>query len=532
MQHCVQPLRQTSQAPLFWADSAKALSTIWTSVLSFLGNAVEGTRIIMITGYPSHFSSALRLFAFPKRTFLCARSVSQRAFFYSNLLLLESSTNHIFGCLLGLVQVLIQDVKTEALMMMAKKSLLLIVSASLGIAALYSAPLGNASPTQTAAQSTAVRPVGTIKAIAGTTITLTADSGPEVNVSVQDSTRMLQTAPGEKDLKNAVPIKLTDLQVGDRILVRGNMSSDGKLVVASSVIAIKKTDIAERQKNELQDWQKRGTGGLVKSVDPATGTVSISTTVAGAPKLLAVHASKNTIIRRYSPDSVKFDDAKPGTLDEIKPGDQLRTRGNRSADGTEFAAEEIVSGSFRNIAGLVSSIDSTKNTITVTDLATKKPVTVRITADSQVRKLPAMVAQMLAMRLKGLAPSDAARPGDAAANVRPTGAPAQGGARPGAEGGQRAAGPGAGGFGGGQRPGGDIQQMLSRMPAMPFSDFQKGDAVMIVTTQGSANSDVTAITLLSGVEAILTASPNGSGAASLLSPWSLGSSPGDATAVP
>jgi hypothetical protein len=224
-------------------------------------------------------------------------------------------------------------------MMMAKKSLLLIVSASLGIAALYSAPLGNASPTQTAAQSTAVRPVGTIKAIAGTTITLTADSGPEVNVSVQDSTRMLQTAPGEKDLKNAVPIKLTDLQVGDRILVRGNMSSDGKLVVASSVIAIKKTDIAERQKNELQDWQKRGTGGLVKSVDPATGTVSISTTVAGAPKPLAVHASKNTIIRRYSPDSVKFDDAKPGTLDEIKPGDQLRTRGNRSADRTEFAAE-------------------------------------------------------------------------------------------------------------------------------------------------------------------------------------------------
>jgi len=418
--------------------------------------------------------------------------------------------------------------------MMAKKSLLLILTASLGMAVLFTAPSANASPTQAAAQSAAVRPVGTIKSIADTTITLTPDSGPDVNVSVQDTTRMLQTAPGEKDLKNAVPIKLTDLQVGDRILVRGNMSNDGKSLVASSVIAIKKTDIAERQKAELQDWQKRGTGGLVKSADAASGTITISTTVAGQPKPLAVHASKNTIIRRYSPDSVKFDDAKPGTLEEIKPGDQLRARGNRSADGTEFAAEEIVSGSFRNIAGLVSSVDSTKNTITVMDLATKKPVTVRITADSQLRKLPAMVAQMLAMRLKGLSPvGDAQKPSDAAANARPTRGPAQGEARPGAEGGQRPAGQGPGGFGGGQRPGGgDMQQMLSRMPAMPFSDFQKGDAVMIVTTQGTANSDVTAITLLSGVEPILTASPNGSGAASLLSPWSLGSSPGDATAVP
>jgi hypothetical protein len=387
----------------------------------------------------------------------------------------------------------------------------------------------------TSANST-VRPVGTIKAITGNAITLATDAGPELNISVQDSARIVRTAPGEKDLKAAVPIKLGDLQVGDRVLVRGQMSDDGKSVLASSVIAIKKDDIAERQKRDLQDWQRRGSGGLVKSVDASTGTITISTSAAGVTKSLAVHTSKDTIVRRYAPDSVKFDDAKLSKLDEIKVGDQLRARGTKTANGTELAADEIVSGSFRNIAGTISSIDSAKNTITVMDLATKKPVTVRIAPESQVRKLPAMVAMGLAARLKGISTAGSGQPTDGAA-ARPAGdTPRQGerpagdaGARPSGEGGGTRAG-GPGGFGGsGQRPngGGDIQQMLSRMPAMPFTDFQKGDAVMVVTTQ-----DATAITLLSGVEPILTASPNGAGAASLLSPWNLGAAPGDATALP
>jgi len=58
--------------------------------------------------------------------------------------------------------------------------------------------------------------------------------------------------------------------------------------------------------------------------------------------------------------------------------------------------------------------------------------------------------------------------------------------------------------------------------------LQKGDAVMLVTTEGSADSPLNVITLLTGVEPILTAAPNGQGAAMLLSPWSLGSSGGEA----
>ncbi len=68
--------------------------------------------------------------------------------------------------------------------------------------------------------------------------------------------------------------------------------------------------------------------------------------------------------------------------------------------------------------------------------------------------------------------------------------------------------------------------MLSRIPAVTLAELQKDDAVMIVATQGAGGSEVTAITLLGGVEPILTASPNGSSAAALFSGWNLGGAPG------
>jgi hypothetical protein len=73
----------------------------------------------------------------------------------------------------------------------------------------------------------------------------------------------------------------------------------------------------------------------------------------------------------------------------------------------------------------------------------------------------------------------------------------------------------------------DLQQILSRMPDTPLADFQKGDAVMVVSTDGGSSGGLTAITLLGGVEPILAAAPSASQAMTL-SPWSLGSSAADA----
>lgn len=377
-----------------------------------------------------------------------------------------------------------------------------------------------AGQAQTAGQPAVARRIGAIKAINGNAITLTPDSGPDVAVTVQPNARLLRIAPGEKDLKNAGPVQLQDLQTGDRVRVRGLASADGASLTAMEVIVIPHSELEARHEQERLDWQKRGLGGLVSAVDPATGTVTISVTSLGGKKELAVRTSQTTVFRRYAPDSVKFDDAKPSTLQEIQAGDQLRARGDRSPDGSELKAEEIVTGSFRNVAGLVNSVDASAGTISVQDLLSKKPVQVKITAESQLHKLPPEMAQRIAMRLRGSMPAGA--PGAVASSSgsrAATGNSASSGAAPADR-----------NSGAGMRQGGapDFQQMLSRMPAVTIADLHKGDAVLIVTTQGTAASGGTAITLLSGVEPILQAAPNGS-QAMMLAPWSLGGAPaGDA----
>lgn len=370
------------------------------------------------------------------------------------------------------------------------------------------------------------RRIGAIKAISGNIITLTPDSGPEVAVTVQPATRFVRIPPGEKDLKNATPADLRDLQVGDRILAGGKVSDDGKTLMAASIVVMKLMDVETRKEKLRQDWQKRGMGGLVSGVDTAGGTVSISVTGFGATKTIAVHTSKETIFRRYAPDSVKFEDAQPSSLREIQPGDQLRARGARSSDGSEFTAEEVVTGSFRNVAGTVSSVDATAGSLTVQDLLSKKSVQVKITADSQLHNLPPEMAQRIAMRLKAAMTgggAGATGPGASAASAPPAASGQT------AEGGRPAGGAGAGmggGMGAGMRNGGtpDFQQMLSRMPAVALADLHKGDAVMIVATQGASSGSSTAITLLSGVEPILQAAPSAS-QAMMLAPWSLGGAP-------
>src|SRR6266550_8322671 len=392
----------------------------------------------------------------------------------------------------------------------ARKQILLTAAISLsqiaGNAAGYQSSQPPAAQQPTAQASSAARPVGTIKSISGNTITLTTDAGSDVIVEVQDAARLVRIAPGQKDLKDATPIQLADLQPGDRILVRGKLADDGKSVAAASVIAMKKTDIAEKQSREREEWQRHGLGGLVTSIDAAGNTISVSLPSPGEKKTVAIHLSKDTILRRYAPESVKFDDAKPAPLDQIKPGDQLRARGTRSADGAEFTADEIVSGTFRNIAGTISALDASAGTIIVQDLVSKKSITVRITAESQLRKLPAPMAQRIAMRLKGTStegqpsaptPRGAGSTANAGQTAKPSGPPS-GGSESGGSGGMGRAG------GGGPA---DLQQMISRMPAATLADIQKGDAVMVVATEGGANGVSTVITLLGGVEAILEASP-------------------------
>jgi hypothetical protein len=356
----------------------------------------------------------------------------------------------------------------------------------------------------------AVRIVGTVTTVEGNTLTIKSDAGVITAVKAADATRVLRAEPGAKSLADAAPAQLSDIAVGDRVLVSATAGDGTGPGTAIRIVAMKQGDIAQRQKEDQADWQRRGTGGLVKSVDPATSTI----TIAAGSKTIVIHTTPKTIYKRYDPSSIKFSDAKPSSLDQIHAGDQLRARGDRSPDGNEFTAEEVIAGTFRNIAGTVNSVDEAANTVTVTDLATKKPVVIHINPESQMHKLPQMMAQALAARLKN--PSGAAPGGGAGAQTPATASGSTGGT-PAQEGGLRQ---GASGAGPGGQRGGDLSQMLQRTPTVQLSELHKGDAVMIVATQGTPEA-ATAVTLLAGVEPILTA-PSSASQSMFSASWNLG----------
>ncbi len=367
------------------------------------------------------------------------------------------------------------------------------------------------SPISRAQAPATSRFLGTISAINGDTLTVKVAADGDRQVQVPSSAALRRIAPGQKDLSTAAAIQFSDLAVGDRVLVRLDPDASAGTAQALQIVAIKQQDVAQKQQADREDWQRRGVGGLVKSVDPASGVIGLTTGAGATVKTVNIQTSKATVLKRYAPASISYDAAVPAPIDSIHVGDQLRARGAKNADGTEIAAEEVISGTFRNLSGAISSIDPATSTMVLKDLATKKVLTIHITPDAQMRRLPDRMAQMLAIRLKGTSPGGGGFSNSAqGANAQG----AAGGAPPAQRGGQ------------GQFGGGDSQQMLSRAPAIQLADLKKGDAVMLVSTDGA--TDVTAITLLAGVEPLLEAP---AASQSLLNNWSMNTGAGAAEAA-
>jgi Domain of unknown function (DUF5666) len=416
----------------------------------------------------------------------------------------------------------------------ARTGMLAALALSTGVAGVMTTP--REAIAQDAAKAPLQHQSGTIKSIDGSTLVVSPDSGADVTVTTASNTRVLRVEPGAKDLKSAQPYELSGLKVGDHVLAYGrDIAPDAKVFPAGILVVMKSEDVKAKQARDVAGWTARGTGGIVTATDAAAGTITISTRTATGTKPVIITTTKSTVLRRYAPDSTKFDDAKVAPFSVIVVGDQLRAKGTKNDDGTQFAADEVVSGHFQNLAGLVVSVDAAAKTVSVTDLIAKKIVTVKVTDQTNLRKLNPQMAQVIAARFKGATAGGAAggsgaagANGGAAAGGGATGgagnAQANGGATGSAVGdaGAGAGGPGAGGAGRGARAG-DFQALLARLPELTLNDFAKGDAVMIVGTSGTDDSAVTAITMLGGVEALMSA-PAGASAASqaLLSPWSLG----------
>jgi hypothetical protein len=355
------------------------------------------------------------------------------------------------------------------------------------------------------AHAQVMRYLGTITAINGDTLTVKTDAGDVHQVEVTAAASLKRIEPGQTDLTKAEPLDFGSLAVGDRVLVTLNPNVTSGTPQAARIIAIKQADVTKKQEAENTAWSE-GVHGLVKSVNAATGVIVVTTRVGPISKDVTVNTTSATVLVRYAPGSVRFDEAKPAPITAILPGDQLSARGTKSADGAALAADGVISGTFRSIPGTVISVDTSASTITVKDLSTKKPVTVRIAADVELRRLDDNMATMLATRLKGNA---------AGAGGRGVSGGGGGGAN---GGGQRTFNQGGGGGGGRM----DLETVLDRAPQIQLGALKKNDAVMIVATEDA--SGLNAVKLLAGVEPLLEAPE----AADLLSSWSLSSGEGEA----
>lgn len=211
---------------------------------------------------------------------------------------------------------------------------------------------------------------------------LQPDSGAATYFKVSPDTEVFQVAPGERDLSSAKKVRLTDLSLADRVLV----TFVAGMPEARRIVLISATDISKRNEAERLDWQKRGVNGTVTAIHGEEITLRTGS-VQGPPEITVVVTPK-TIVRRYAPDSVKFGDAQWSTIAEIAVGDQVRTRGNPSEDGGRLTADDIVYGTFRSAIGAITAIDTEARTITIADLVTNKPMTIRVALDTELKEMP------------------------------------------------------------------------------------------------------------------------------------------------
>lgn len=317
------------------------------------------------------------------------------------------------------------------------------------------------------------------------------------DVMLSGKTEYKRVPPDNPSLKAAVAASFSDIGIGDKLLVTGMMSADKKSLPAKFVYLMTKSDIAQKQTKDQEQWRTRGITGKVTAINPQAKQITVSVRGLAGERTTVLNAQDSTDFRRYAPDSVEFSQAKSSSIDEIKVGDSVRALGDRSADGASFSAERVVTGSFQTVGGTIKAIDAVKNEIIVTNIQTKKDTTIVVGNNSVLKQFPAEMAQQMAQfQTMSAGGQGGMRPPQTAAST---------GGQPNAQNqnANAAAAPGEGMRRGGGMRGGSIDDMLDRFPNITLADLKVGDMIAASSTKGADTDRVTAIKLLSGVEPFL-----------------------------
>ena len=332
--------------------------------------------------------------------------------------------------------------------------------------------------------------MGTVSELKSDTrqVTVTTAAGNQVTVTLSDRTVYMRIPPGEKTKDKFIKISPTDFGVGDSVFARGRMTEDRKSMPALEFYVMSKGDIAQQREREREEWRKRGLAGTISAVNADTKEITIDSRSAEGPKPVVITTTAETKFRRYAPDSVRFSDAKPSAIGDLKVGDQLRALGTKSADGAKFSADEIVTGSFQTIGGAITEVNAEKQEIKINDVQSKQAVTIVVSKDSMMRRLTPELLSAL-MPAQGETKSDAKSPTSAAPAAKGSG---------------------------------DLQEMFDQLPALSLAELKPGESILISSTKGADPARVTAIAVVSGVGPLLQNSQGGRPAAVSLGAMSLG----------
>ena len=345
-------------------------------------------------------------------------------------------------------------------------SILVLCAIVLFASALLSAAQTPSSAPSPAPDSaiTALSVMGVVSELKADTrqVIVTTAAGNQVTVTLSDRTVFMRIPPGEKTKDKFIKISPTDFGVGDSVFARGRMTEDRKSMPALEFYVMSKGDIAEKRERERDEWRKRGISGTVSAVNADVKEITVEARSAEGVKPIVIATTGDTKFRRYAPDSVRFSDAKPSAITELKAGDQLRALGTKSADSARFNADEVVTGSFQTIGGAIAEVNAEQQEIKINDLQSKQPVTIVVSKDSQLKRLTPEL-------LNALMPP---KPGSESKN-----APSKGG--------------------------GDLQEMFDQLPAVTLAELKPGESILISSTKSADPARVTAVAVVSGVGPVL-----------------------------
>jgi len=299
---------------------------------------------------------------------------------------------------------------------------------------------------------------------------LKTDDGASLTVKTDENTVCLRIPAGEKTLAKATPIQFADITAGDRVLAHG--ARTGEQFLAQRLVVMPRAEVEKKRAHDLEEWRQRGIGGIVRELNAQNGEINLEMRGAGASGRVLISAA-NTVFHRYAPESLRFEDARPSSFAEVKVGDQLRALGDKSADGHNFKAEEIVSGSFKTIGVTVTQVDLQKQEIAATTLDQKKPIVILITGDSVLHRIPPPVAATIAQKALARPPANG---GPMPTNAKPAGQPVI-----------------------------EVQQMIDSLPSVSLTDIKTGDVLAVTSAVGKDETRLTAIKLAAGVDLVLKA---------------------------